>query len=356
MQIDREPPRPSSHNPGLSADLEQVILRCLAKKPEDRFQSVEELLAQGPASGSPHRGRLLCPRCGDANPSSFRYCKACGQSLHSARRQAPRWHVPRPAEEAGLAACFSACLVGAVATCGAVPLLPELRDLLELTAVLATRGDLAQFRQRLARSGRGPLADPWSGQLLALPMGLRHFTNRSKMRSAMRDLLAGTSREQLIASSLVGEVLSLLARQRSRPEAAAVTLRSLLELLQERLSKAFASERWLLLSLETLEDAVESPLTSQNFENAYSGQPALLALHVLFSSSVPAPAGLEEMLSLLATDRQDAEPWRRTAAALIGGLWAFWHGVEALPHALLRRQPAASLAYDLGRSLAGGCS
>ena len=34
---------PSQLRPGVPADLEQVILRCLAKKPEDRYPSVKAL-------------------------------------------------------------------------------------------------------------------------------------------------------------------------------------------------------------------------------------------------------------------------------------------------------------------------
>lgn len=38
-----EAQRPSKHQAGIPADLERVILRCLAKKPEDRFQDAESL-------------------------------------------------------------------------------------------------------------------------------------------------------------------------------------------------------------------------------------------------------------------------------------------------------------------------
>jgi eukaryotic-like serine/threonine-protein kinase len=39
----QEPPLLSSVNPDMPADLEAIIMRCLAKKPNERFSSVVEL-------------------------------------------------------------------------------------------------------------------------------------------------------------------------------------------------------------------------------------------------------------------------------------------------------------------------
>ncbi|MEO0530006.1 MAG: serine/threonine-protein kinase, partial [Planctomycetota bacterium] len=38
-----DPIPPTDHNPSLQIELEEIILRCLEKDPEDRFQSAEEL-------------------------------------------------------------------------------------------------------------------------------------------------------------------------------------------------------------------------------------------------------------------------------------------------------------------------
>ncbi len=42
--IQKAPPKPRGLNPRLPADLEAVILRCLEKTPERRFQKVEDVL------------------------------------------------------------------------------------------------------------------------------------------------------------------------------------------------------------------------------------------------------------------------------------------------------------------------
>jgi serine/threonine protein kinase len=43
MHINTPPPRPSELNPAISEDVEEVILRALAKKPAERFQTIREM-------------------------------------------------------------------------------------------------------------------------------------------------------------------------------------------------------------------------------------------------------------------------------------------------------------------------
>jgi serine/threonine-protein kinase len=44
MQLNMAPAPPREHNPKIPEDLEQIILRCIEKKPEHRFSSAKELI------------------------------------------------------------------------------------------------------------------------------------------------------------------------------------------------------------------------------------------------------------------------------------------------------------------------
>jgi serine/threonine-protein kinase len=41
-QVGKQPPRPSSLNPGIAPELEQIVLTALAKEPEKRFAGARE--------------------------------------------------------------------------------------------------------------------------------------------------------------------------------------------------------------------------------------------------------------------------------------------------------------------------
>jgi eukaryotic-like serine/threonine-protein kinase len=56
MHVEDAPAPPRSHRPDLSARFERIILRCLAKHPDDRYASADELLAELDAIGQPERG------------------------------------------------------------------------------------------------------------------------------------------------------------------------------------------------------------------------------------------------------------------------------------------------------------
>jgi predicted Ser/Thr protein kinase len=347
LQIDREPPRPSSVHPGISPDLERAILTCLRKKPAERFQHVDELLAaRAPARGA--RAQTRCARCGEPSAAGARACRSCGLVLaEAARPPTPRWHV-LASEPEPPASAFGACLAGAAAACTRERPPLALRWMLELAATLQAGGAVAEFRRAVGADAHAAELTA-AAPLLALVAGLRHFTNRARMRETTRELLTGLGRETVVTGCLVGETLSLLARQRSREASGALTLRSLRELLRERLRKAFSAEGWLLVSLGLLDEPLEQAPDRLTFESLYSSQPALVALHVLFGAS--APGGFEDLLGRAGTAHTPEDEWRTIAAALIGALWAFWHGAAALPFVLLRRQDAAALAYDLGREL-----
>jgi eukaryotic-like serine/threonine-protein kinase len=56
MHVEDAPPPPRARRPDLSARVERIILRCLAKHPDDRYASADELLAELDAIGQRDRG------------------------------------------------------------------------------------------------------------------------------------------------------------------------------------------------------------------------------------------------------------------------------------------------------------
>ena len=44
-QLEETPPPPGAKVQGVPADLDAVVMKCIAKKPDDRYQTVRELIA-----------------------------------------------------------------------------------------------------------------------------------------------------------------------------------------------------------------------------------------------------------------------------------------------------------------------
>ncbi len=60
MHLRAEPTPPTEHNPKIPLVLEQIVLRCLAKRPEDRFEDMQELAASlGALRGQPSAPPIL---------------------------------------------------------------------------------------------------------------------------------------------------------------------------------------------------------------------------------------------------------------------------------------------------------
>ena len=67
---------------GLDPRWERIILRCLCRKPEDRFQSANEVAAAlGAGEGTRGTAEVECPSCRRANPAQARFCEECGAAL-----------------------------------------------------------------------------------------------------------------------------------------------------------------------------------------------------------------------------------------------------------------------------------
>ncbi|MDE3230841.1 MAG: protein kinase [Chloroflexota bacterium] len=111
--IYEQPPDPSRYNSRISPAVQAVMLKALAKDPNDRFQTAMDMaitleqamaaqqplpapdqrLSQGPAMGdrAPQSGgqTLICPRCQQRNYPQQRFCSSCGLAFGNPRTGGP---------------------------------------------------------------------------------------------------------------------------------------------------------------------------------------------------------------------------------------------------------------------------
>jgi serine/threonine protein kinase len=83
MHVEDAPAPPRQRRPDLSARFERIILRCLAKHPDDRYASADELLAELDAIGQRERGT-----------ETFGVMRPDDSAEPAARRGLPRWALP----------------------------------------------------------------------------------------------------------------------------------------------------------------------------------------------------------------------------------------------------------------------
>jgi len=79
--------KPRSLNPNISVGIEQVVLRAMAKTPEDRYQTATQfgdalrrLWPETPQPGVPPSVTIACPKCSHPNRPQARFCGLCGAS------------------------------------------------------------------------------------------------------------------------------------------------------------------------------------------------------------------------------------------------------------------------------------
>ncbi|MEM9067760.1 MAG: protein kinase [Myxococcota bacterium] len=97
-------PRETAPHRSIPDVLAEVTMKALAKRREDRYQSAADMAA------AVRRARdqlavtaaktITCPSCGAENPSSMRFCGACGSRLASEVAQAPTQAPPRKVPKA----------------------------------------------------------------------------------------------------------------------------------------------------------------------------------------------------------------------------------------------------------------
>ena len=69
-QVSKQPPQPSSLNPGISPELDRIVLTALAKKPEDRFPGAREFRIALEALNNPVRESTQPPAPAEAMPQA----------------------------------------------------------------------------------------------------------------------------------------------------------------------------------------------------------------------------------------------------------------------------------------------
>ena len=94
--LSQEPVRPGQLVGGVPPELEDIIMRCLAKQREERFQSFEELrtalLAAQEVVDATHAGRddiRTCRGCGYVTTYSHQACPICANSFEAGQPAAP---------------------------------------------------------------------------------------------------------------------------------------------------------------------------------------------------------------------------------------------------------------------------
>ncbi len=203
---------PRQHNPALSPQLEQVLMRCLELYPDARFQSAQEVLhalgssprpshvplpaqSAGPAPISlPPQppvvvsGGIPCPGCGLFNRTGARFCLYCGTNLSSAGASGPPQR----------AAAFSiGPSLGSLTNS-----LPDWRGL-GIVAGGVVAGEVAGFALR-------PLVDETTGYILLVGLAVigamvgTVLIDRTRWKGA-------TGRWQLAAACLVSVAFTLLS-------------------------------------------------------------------------------------------------------------------------------------------------
>jgi hypothetical protein len=76
--IQTAPPTPLSDlRPDLNPDFNAVVMKCLAKRPEDRWTAQELTAVLGTAGGADLQAANGCPACGQSRAG--RFCPRCGR-------------------------------------------------------------------------------------------------------------------------------------------------------------------------------------------------------------------------------------------------------------------------------------